>query len=304
MGAGASKPKKSSAALAIMPASKDPAVKIAPTTAVAINSAPCNDVFSWLSWAPPVGSPCKSALDRCYPGALPGQVILKRTAGALKTRYGMDPQNTIYGQSICPDEINNEKGDLADIMKEYWGEVFPMGGIGGAPYVGKTGFGAFSHHVSDGGHVFILFGPHVAVSKSGEIGKYHRVGQSGESGACGAVIAAYQQCCSGKEMPFEIDDMQQSWLRESIASKIDEIKADPEPIKAVTDVAYEVCKDKVRLVIPPVLALQPGCRITTRHTRVHASTHANDAAACITASTYRESRIWKRQACPGWRHPD
>ena len=51
-------------------------------------------------------------------------------------------QNTIYGQSICPDEINNERDDLGSTMAEYWGEVFPMGGIGGNPYVGKTGFKA------------------------------------------------------------------------------------------------------------------------------------------------------------------
>ena len=34
-------------------------------------------------------------------------------------------------------------------MASYWGECFPMGGIGGAPFVGKTGFGAFSAHVPD-----------------------------------------------------------------------------------------------------------------------------------------------------------
>ena len=108
-----------------------------------------NDVFSWLSSTPKPGTPVHDTLQEHFPGALPGIAVMKRTAAVLKAQHGMDPDNTIYGQSICPDEINNEKGDLAEIMKEYWGEVFPMGGIGGAPYVGKTGFGAFAHHVPD-----------------------------------------------------------------------------------------------------------------------------------------------------------
>ena len=111
------------------------------------------EVFNWLSTTPEPGTPVADALDAHFPGALPGIAVLKRTTAVLKSKYDMDGDNTIYGQSICPDEINNEKGDLADIMKEYWGEVFPMGGIGGAPFVGKTGFGAFSHHVPEGGKV-------------------------------------------------------------------------------------------------------------------------------------------------------
>ena len=121
-----------------------------------------------------------------------------------------------------------------------------MGGIGGAPYVGKTGFMAFSHHVPDDGHVLILFGPHVGISKSGEVGKFHRLGQASESGACGAICAAYGQCCSDANFPFDMDDMQQSWLRQSMLPHISEIKAHAEPLKAATDAAYEACKQKVR----------------------------------------------------------
>ena len=118
--------------------------------------------FSWLQWSPPADSKCGQTLSRCFPGALPGPAVVARTK-LLEKMYGMTPENTIYGQSICPDEINNEKGDLVTLMADHWGECFPMGGIGGAPFVGKTGFAAFSHHVPDDGHVLILFGPHVGV---------------------------------------------------------------------------------------------------------------------------------------------
>merc|ERR1719440_2690722 len=131
----------------------------------------------------------------------------------------------MYGTSICPDEINNEKGDLADMMKEYWGASFPMGGIGGLPHVGKTGFMAFSHHVPDDGNVLVLFGPHVAISESGEVGKYLRDGQAKHSTACGACIAAYNSSMAGKggEAHDNDSDMQQNYLRRHITEMSDDI---------------------------------------------------------------------------------
>jgi hypothetical protein len=149
----------------------------------------------------------------------------------------------IYGQSICPDEINNEKGDLACLMKDYWGSCFPMGGIGGAPYVGRTGFMAFSHHVPDDGHVVILFGPHVAVSAEGEIGKYLRIGQSSKSGACGAVLAAHASATAGSIHNDEAYDMQQTWLYSQVSKEIDKINASEMPIAAVTHEAFVASRD-------------------------------------------------------------
>jgi hypothetical protein len=51
-----------------------------------------------------------------------------------------------------------------------------MGGLGGIPFIGKVGFGAFSAHVPIGGNLFILFAPHVGVTPDGKIGKYARDG--------------------------------------------------------------------------------------------------------------------------------
>ena len=66
-----------------------------------------------------------------------------------------------------------------------------MGGLGGLPFVGKTGFKAFTHHVPKDGHIFILFAPHVGIAKDGLIGKYSRPGQEHLDSACGAAIGAY-----------------------------------------------------------------------------------------------------------------
>lgn len=44
------------------------------------------------------------------------------------------------------DEINHEEGDITCLLKSFWGECFYLGGLGGVPFVGHTGFGAYAHH--------------------------------------------------------------------------------------------------------------------------------------------------------------
>ena len=272
MGAGASKVSSGTVTVKLPTGAM---IETTPTTDEAFASLTTAEVFGWQSSSPNIGTPCKASLDRHFPGSLPGSAVTRKVGSILYDKYGCVAKNTLYGQSICSDEINNEKGDLADLMKEYWGEVFPLGGIGGAPFVGKTGFMAFSHHVPDDGNVLILFGPHVGVTEAGEVGKYHRIGQKGNSTSCGAVIAAYNQCCGTTEMPFDMDDMQQSWLRQyigrtrpgrrfhhhrarltprlpslcSAGPKAQYCKSCDEPIKAATDVAYDCIKEKLLRIV-------------------------------------------------------
>lgn len=203
--------------------------------------------FSWLGMIPGQGS-CKSKLQDCFPGALPGAVVVQRAAKALE-RYGLDPDNTLYGQSLCSDEINHVKGGLSNLMIEHWGEVFPMGGIGGAPFVGKTGFAAFASHVPSDGHIFILFGPHIGISANGTLGKVKRPGQEKHSRACGAVLAAYDSCCEGAPLDFDEADMQQSWLRQQISKRLSAIQASDEPMLALVRAAYDCVKDSIMAIL-------------------------------------------------------
>ena len=76
-------------------------------------------------------------------------LLLDCTDKVMK-KLGCDGDNTLYAQSLCPDEINHTKGDLADIFHDYMGEVFHLGGLAGIPFTGKTGFAAYSHHVPEG----------------------------------------------------------------------------------------------------------------------------------------------------------
>lgn len=66
-----------------------------------------------------------------------------------------------------------------------------MSGLGGLPFCGKTGWGAFTSHVPTNGNIVILFAPHIGISKSGTIGMITRMGHECESTACGAAIGAF-----------------------------------------------------------------------------------------------------------------
>eukprot|EP00930_Biecheleria_cincta_P047457 TRINITY_DN32903_c0_g1_i1.p1 TRINITY_DN32903_c0_g1~~TRINITY_DN32903_c0_g1_i1.p1 ORF type:complete len:710 (-),score=113.32 TRINITY_DN32903_c0_g1_i1:12-2141(-) len=205
------------------------------------------EVFAWMTWSPPAVCPVYKAMHKYFPGALPSQALHERKRAILQ-KYGIEPKNTIMGTSLCPDEINNEVTDVPVLMQSYWGEVFPMGGISGAPFVGKTGFKAFSSHVPDDGNIVILFGPHVGIDESGEIGKCLRQGQRHTSSACGAVIGAYKACLNS-DAPLVVEpgsyDRQMDWIKAQLAPHVQSISRTDNPMAALAHQSYIMVKDKL-----------------------------------------------------------
>jgi len=186
---------------------------------------------------------------QAFPGAMSGAAVMSKALRPLWWKYGMGRGNTIYAQSLCADEINSDKGHLGRLLTEYYYDrVFPLGGIGGAPYGGKTGFAAFSHHVPDGGNVFVLFGPHIGFSPEGEPGKFLRNGQHALSTSCGALCAAYSQCNSGS-MAHDSKDMEQSWLREKLGAKCKDIKESSNPMVELALQAYKVIEEEILSIV-------------------------------------------------------
>ena len=124
-----------------------------------------------------------------FPGAVVSEALASKMERVL-AEYGYDQENTLFGSSLCPDEICHEAGDLPDLLSNYYSAEFSLSGLGGVPFTGKTGFAAFAHHVPKNGHVLVVFAPHVAISPDGQVGRCMRDGQSGLSSACGACIGA------------------------------------------------------------------------------------------------------------------
>jgi len=164
-------------------------------------------------------------------------------------KYGVHKENSIYGQSCCPDEINGDRGHLPKLMATHYGHSFPLGGLGGAPFGGKTGFGAFSHHVPDNGNVIIVFGPHIGFSIDGEAGKFLRTGQAALSTACGALVAAYNQCLSGQGWGREPRDEQQAWLRTKLRHFCPHAAMAGNPMVEMVTKAYEVIEEEMLSIV-------------------------------------------------------
>jgi hypothetical protein len=183
-------------------------------------------------------------VEKSFPGAMSGHAMMPRVLDALRP-YHLKPGNVIYGESLSPDEIHYEDSHISNLMRAHWGNWFPMGGLGGVPYVGKTGFAAFSHHVPDDGHVVILFGPHIGFSPDAEPGKFLRKGQANVSAACGSATAAYAQCMSETKYKSSLRDMEQSWLREGLAPHCGRIRDSCAPMVELAKTNYELIEKEI-----------------------------------------------------------
>ncbi len=130
-------------------------------------------------------------LQKYFPGSISGFDTDNLIGPALEAR-GFTASNTLYTDSSCPDEINHNdpEEDITSIFQTRWGEIFPLGGLAGLPFTGKTGWHAFSSHCPKDGNIILLFAPHVGVDSSGNVGTVKRDGQDFNSAACGAAIGA------------------------------------------------------------------------------------------------------------------
>ena len=162
-----------------------------------------------------------------FPGSMTNSNIILRVQKKLSTR-GYRPYNTILGASLCSDEIDSTQLSLQDGFKGAMavkkdGGVFNLGGLGGVPFVGKSGFGAFLSHVPENGKVLIIYGPHVGISNDGVVGKVERVGVTKPSTSCGAGVGAYKALMKGPRGPNDKFDYQEEFIIDHLEPKIQDL---------------------------------------------------------------------------------
>ena len=132
----------------------------------------------------------EAAQNKYFPTALLSSDLDAKVASTLYRR-GFTPANTLFAHSVCSDEVNQNAEELVNLMVSRWEEEFSLGGLGGLPFAGRSGFRAYLHHVPDNGKLLILFAPHVGIDANGGIGGLEREGQSKVSKACGAAVGSY-----------------------------------------------------------------------------------------------------------------
>ena len=161
-----------------------------------------------LPFHPSVSKQCMQSLRANFPRAEFNSDVFRKVNNALLS-LGCTTKNTLFASSVCVDEINHTPTSLNDRLAQEWRECFYMGGLGGIPFSGRTGYKAYTHHVPDDGNVFILFASHVGISPTGEVGKFARHGQNHLDSACGAAVGAYnliKSCAKHGPNGIELDE--------------------------------------------------------------------------------------------------
>jgi len=170
-----------------------------------------------------------ASIRRYFPGSLPNSEVASRISSAMRNR-GYRPYNTLVGASLCSDEVNDTPQALvADIQRKLTdtkdGGIFNLGGLGGLPFVGTSGIGAFLSHCPNSGKIFIMFGPHVGISQEGVVGKVERIGVANPSTSCGAAVGAYKALKSGAEIvPAGITDVQEEYIINNLKPRLEGFK--------------------------------------------------------------------------------
>lgn len=154
-----------------------------------------------------------------FPGAIPNNVLVKSSVSIVEGK-GMNPDNTLLATSLCCDELARV---LEDAYVQVYGNNFSLGGLSGFPFAGNTGFGAMAAHIPDDGFCFLVYGPHVGISKDGVVGKVERQGIALVDTCCGSAVAAnnYLNSLSGGGAPLigniqKFSDFQQGAVQQLI----------------------------------------------------------------------------------------
>mmetsp|Transcript_19929 Transcript_19929/g.42766 ORF Transcript_19929/g.42766 Transcript_19929/m.42766 type:complete len:364 (+) Transcript_19929:152-1243(+) len=229
---------------------------VAPLSAVLASLSPLTGAGLPLpAGAVPSANALESSLRKNFPGALSNSAIALRVAAALRDR-GYTPTNTLFGSSLCSDEINDTAESLVGDFQNKLGVegVFNLGGLGGLPFVGISGMGAFTSHTPVDGKIFIVFGPHVGISNDGTVGKVERVGKDSVSTSCGAGIGAYKAIMAtdtAKEAKETLGtkDFQEEYIIAQLSDRLDALRGqDPsnESITYVTNKMYDLVWEMLR----------------------------------------------------------
>lgn len=183
-----------------------------------------------------------------YPKAEKGDDYTSRTVKKLKDDHGFDIEKTILATSVCSDEIIRSATNFRDYVS--LNTPFQLGGLAGFPFTGLTGFAAFASHVPDDGCAIFLYGPHIGISGSNELGRVIRTGQLLESTCCGALMGAVKSFESdGNSGPDPEFDYQQWKLTEQLKTEKEKILNSDNALISATDVMFGRISDRIKKLL-------------------------------------------------------
>lgn len=173
----------------------------------------------------------------------------------IAEREGIEMSKIIVATSFCFDELNHQQAKMNLHSPQ---GTFIMGGLAGYPFVGDIGMNAFADHIPDDGAALFIFGSHIGISRTGEVGKIKRVGQHRHTNACGALMVVQNHILSSgihQIDPADYSQFQPEFLALRLLPMANEIRKAEIPILKTTHLVYdEIENEMLKLIINnPVL---------------------------------------------------
>lgn len=195
-------------------------------------------------------------IRKYYPDAITTLDSVNLVIDFVESELLVEPAQIMLADSICSDDVNSIQ--YPSRTNEFLGP-FKMGGLDGYPFTGLTGMGAFASHVPDNGAVLIFYGPHIGITKTGNIGEIHRVGQHKNSGCCGAAKGALNKLLTNQIIDGELTDIdyQMNTLEQIILKQKERILTADIPLHEATEVIYEAIDERINEL---VARTQYSCR--------------------------------------------
>lgn len=168
---------------------------------------------------------------------------------SIAEREGIDIKKIIVATSFCFDELNHHQGKMNLHSPQ---GAFIMGGLAGYPFVGDIGLTAFADHVPDEGAALFIFGSHIGISGSGEVGKIKRVGQHRHTNTCGALMMVQNHVLSTQIHEVDAADysaFQPEFLALRLLPMADEIRKAEVPILKTTHLVYDEIENEILKLI-------------------------------------------------------
>ena len=168
----------------------------------------------------------------------------------ISDREGIEMNKIIVATSFCFDELNHHQAKMNLPSPQ---GTFIMGGLAGYPFVGDIGLTAFADHIPDGGAALFIFGSHIGISRSGEVGKIKRVGQHRHTNTCGALMMVQDHVLSTSIHQIDSADyseFQPEFLALRLLPLANEIRNAKVPILKTTHLVYnEIENEMLKLIV-------------------------------------------------------
>ena len=185
---------------------------------------------------------------RWYPKALTSVETVTRLLDTIEKHLDLKPNQLMHADSLCCDDVNAIQ--YPPIAYEMLGP-FHLGGLDGYPFAGVAAMNAFAHHVPEDGAVLIFYAPHIGITKEGNIGEIHRIGQNSNSTCCGAAKGALNNLSENKIIEGNVSslDFQFNTIEQIFLHQKERILTAKNQIFEATEVMYEAIDERIEVLV-------------------------------------------------------